>query len=426
MKKINTKNKLVSVKEKNFSIKLSQILPYIKKNIDYSETLNFSDNLNNLSLSTEDSLNEPHNLKYMYDFMRDSQWTLGDDAEKLKKTSPLESFHRNLLLSSNHKNRSILTYNVPEKYCPIILIHNSDRVLGDNNNNIIFIFVTRQTTENYKKILKDIINNKFHGTVKKSDENIKVTNNRIYYFYMNKLRDHMMYKFAKRYIKKGLTDFEINELGKKTWASDKFLRENKGEIKKHINLFLQQHPALVLPEHNDLCFKYLYNTEQYYRSIDGKPLNWIACWLEGVKCMKQGQGKYTHVDGSKYEGNFKDDKSHGKGTLTFVDGSKYEGEFKNGLRDGKGIFNYIDGSIHEGRYKKNKRHGKGIYTFVDGAKYIGEYKSDMYHGKGIYIHANGEKYEGEWKENKKSGKGIVTYKDGRKFKQLWKDGKKIK
>ena len=32
MKKINEKNKLVSVKEKKFYIKISQILPFIKKN----------------------------------------------------------------------------------------------------------------------------------------------------------------------------------------------------------------------------------------------------------------------------------------------------------------------------------------------------------------------------------------------------------
>jgi hypothetical protein len=31
MKKINKKNKLVSVKEKKFHVKISQILPYIKK-----------------------------------------------------------------------------------------------------------------------------------------------------------------------------------------------------------------------------------------------------------------------------------------------------------------------------------------------------------------------------------------------------------
>ena len=31
MKKINKKNKLISIKEKKFNIKISQILPYIKK-----------------------------------------------------------------------------------------------------------------------------------------------------------------------------------------------------------------------------------------------------------------------------------------------------------------------------------------------------------------------------------------------------------
>ena len=31
MKKVNKKNKLVNIKEKKFNIKISQILPYIKK-----------------------------------------------------------------------------------------------------------------------------------------------------------------------------------------------------------------------------------------------------------------------------------------------------------------------------------------------------------------------------------------------------------
>ena len=37
----------------------------IKKDIDYNEFLDPLGNLNNLSLSTEDSLNDFHNLKYM-------------------------------------------------------------------------------------------------------------------------------------------------------------------------------------------------------------------------------------------------------------------------------------------------------------------------------------------------------------------------
>jgi hypothetical protein len=42
MKKINKKNKLVNVKEKKFYIKISQILPYIKKIklTDYKKKIN--------------------------------------------------------------------------------------------------------------------------------------------------------------------------------------------------------------------------------------------------------------------------------------------------------------------------------------------------------------------------------------------------
>jgi hypothetical protein len=88
---------------------MQELLPcrMIKKDIDYYETLNSLDNLNNLSLSTEDSLNDFHNLKYMYDFMRDSHWIIGEAAEKLKKISPLDSFHRSILLSSNNKNKNL-------------------------------------------------------------------------------------------------------------------------------------------------------------------------------------------------------------------------------------------------------------------------------------------------------------------------------
>ncbi|MFQ3342098.1 MAG: hypothetical protein ACI9WN_000206, partial [Porticoccus sp.] len=39
--------------------------------------------------------------------------------------------------------------------------------------------------------------------------------------------------------------------------------------------------------------------------------------------MKNGKNTYIDADGSKYVGEFKDDKYHGQGTLTVVDGSKY-------------------------------------------------------------------------------------------------------
>jgi hypothetical protein len=56
---------------------------------------------------------------------------------------------------------------------------------------------------------------------------------------------------------------------------------------------------------------------------------------EGCKqgnCVN-GQGTYTWPDGTKYVGEWKDDKFHGQGTLTFADGEKYIGEFKDGKKE---------------------------------------------------------------------------------------------
>ena len=47
------------------------------------------------------------------------------------------------------------------------------------------------------------------------------------------------------------------------------------------------------------------------------------------KGVPHGQGTWTHPDGRKYVGEYKDGKIHGQGTFTFPDGRKYVGEFKN-------------------------------------------------------------------------------------------------
>ena len=45
--------------------------------------------------------------------------------------------------------------------------------------------------------------------------------------------------------------------------------------------------------------------------------------------MLNGKGKRTNIDGTTYEGDFRDNLYHGQGTYTFEDGTFYEGEFKN-------------------------------------------------------------------------------------------------
>ena len=55
-----------------------------------------------------------------------------------------------------------------------------------------------------------------------------------------------------------------------------------------------------------------------------------------VSCEKNGPGTETYVDGSSYEGVFKDGTPHGQGTYTWSNGQKYVGEFKDGKPDGHG------------------------------------------------------------------------------------------
>ena len=66
------------------------------------------------------------------------------------------------------------------------------------------------------------------------------------------------------------------------------------------------------------------------------------------KCIqgdcKNGQGTFTFSDGSKYVGEWKDDKPYGQGTFTSPDGSKYVGEWKDGKRHGYGTMTSPDGS----------------------------------------------------------------------------------
>jgi len=56
------------------------------------------------------------------------------------------------------------------------------------------------------------------------------------------------------------------------------------------------------------------------------------------------------TQGTKYVGEYKDDKTNGQGTYTIPDGTKYVGEFK-GWNSGKGIATFPDGRKHDGEFK---------------------------------------------------------------------------
>jgi len=56
-------------------------------------------------------------------------------------------------------------------------------------------------------------------------------------------------------------------------------------------------------------------------------------------------GTYTFPDGTKYVGQYRDDKRNGQGTYTFADGRKYVGEFRDDKRDGQGSLFSPDGPL---------------------------------------------------------------------------------
>jgi len=138
-------------------------------------------------------------------------------------------------------------------------------------------------------------------------------------------------------------------------------------------------------------------------------------------------GTYTYDDGSKYVGEWKDDKQHGQGTYTWPGGDTYIGEYKDNKKHGQGTYTFADGDKYIGEFKDNKRHGQGTYSFANGDKYIGEYKDDKYNGQGTYTFGpnsewSGDKYIGEYKDGKKNGQGTYFFADGTVETGLWESG----
>lgn len=89
-------------------------------------------------------------------------------------------------------------------------------------------------------------------------------------------------------------------------------------------------------------------------------------------------GTYTHADGDKYVGEWKNDNKHGQGTYTFANGNKYVGEWKDDKIHGQGTYTYTSGDKYVGAFKNGLRNGQGTYTFANGERYVGFFMNDGY------------------------------------------------
>jgi len=137
---------------------------------------------------------------------------------------------------------------------------------------------------------------------------------------------------------------------------------------------------------------------------------------------RNGQGTYTYADGGKYVGEFKDGNSNGQGTSTYANGKKYVGEFKDNKWNGQGTFTWPNGDKYVGEFKDDKKNGQGALTTADGYVYVGEFKDDNFNGRGTYTYPNGDKYVGEFKDDKFNGRGTFTFASGNKYVGEFKDG----
>ena len=122
--------------------------------------------------------------------------------------------------------------------------------------------------------------------------------------------------------------------------------------------------------------------------------------------QRHGLGRYTFVDGRKYDGEWKDNTKHGQGTFTWADGNKYNGQWKDDKMNGRGVYTYANGVTYDGEFRDNEKNGHGTYTYTSGSKYVGEFKHGKMSGRGKLTSYNGDSWTGTYVNGKACGMGI--------------------
>ncbi len=158
-----------------------------------------------------------------------------------------------------------------------------------------------------------------------------------------------------------------------------------------------------------------------------------------------GEGKLTTATGNIFEGSFKNGVLHGKGKayykndvmfkngpnsagFKFFAGDRYEGDYDNGLREGKGtLYNKERGTKYVGDWKNDKEDGEGEEIFIINSlklpnTYKGSFKNGLAHGFGIRTYYEGNIYTGNFKEGSYDGKGLLKYPNGSVLECKWEDG----
>lgn len=105
--------------------------------------------------------------------------------------------------------------------------------------------------------------------------------------------------------------------------------------------------------------------------------------------------RYTHVDGSSYEGEWRADAKCGQGVEKWTDGARYWGDFVDGKKHGQGVYTSGTGVTFEGQFRNDKMDGDGRYSFIDDRIYLGQWRAGHMHGQGRMEWPSGASYEGQ-------------------------------
>jgi hypothetical protein len=159
-------------------------------------------------------------------------------------------------------------------------------------------------------------------------------------------------------------------------------------------------------------------------------------WKQG---LKHGHGAFFFSDGSKFDGEWNGEMNPKQGEITYVNGDKFIGQFSSKAETNDkddntdefrgtsffmvnhGILTKRDGSKYEGDFKFNKtlrsllnrsdtlylgrRDGYGVLTDSDGGRYEGYWKEDKKHGEGKLFNSKGKlKRDGFWENDEYVGK----------------------
>lgn len=88
-------------------------------------------------------------------------------------------------------------------------------------------------------------------------------------------------------------------------------------------------------------------------------------------------------------------------------------------------FEHLDGGKYEGEWKGMLKEGYGVYTYPSGARYEGQWREGVKEGRGVYFFPKGGLYEGEWRGGVMAGVGVRTFSSGKVQAGIWEGGKLV-